>query len=410
MKNKYIRDFIKNTKELAASQFLIALILLIQVAIVSRGLGTDGYGKAVLITSLAAIVFRTLHARNSDVTILLLKQNGKKVLINSMLFDFLIGLLGFLISSLFFLSSFNKYFGDYEYGLYLVIFLISKVFQTFSESAKAYLTFLGEFKKFAIVETISNILRFLILAILFFQNPTINNFLIGYASYGFAYGLFSIWICKKDLNFSKLSIVEIKNFYNLYKKDYLKQRFDQIVGILPQHFDVIILSVFTDYSTVGIFRIAKRLVEPVNYLISVFNPVVQNNLSNNLQYNTKKLVFQITLPITSFLVTLYIFFGRKIIEIIAGAEFLNSYDALLILLIGYMVYFNLFWTRQVLLFNSLIQYHALARIVNTLTFLTVSWSLVPSIGSNGLAIALSVGMVIQKIIEYIFVSKTKKKP
>ena len=101
MNSKYIRDFIKNTKELAASQFLIALILLIQVAIVSRGLGTDGYGKAVLITSLAAIVFRSLHARNSDVTILLLKQNGKKVLINSMLFDFLIGLFGFLISSLF---------------------------------------------------------------------------------------------------------------------------------------------------------------------------------------------------------------------------------------------------------------------------------------------------------------------
>lgn len=179
---------------------------------------------------------------------------------------------------------------------------------------------------------------------------------------------------------------------------------------MPQHFDVIILSVFTDYSTVGIFRIAKRLVEPVNYLISVFNPVVQNNLSNNLQNDTKKLFFKITLPTTSFLVTGYIFFGRKIIEIIAGTEFLNSYDDLLILLIGYMVYFNLFWTRQVLLFNSLIQYHALARIVNTLTFLTVSWSLVPSIGSNGLAIALSVGMVIQKIIEYIFVSKTKKKP
>ena len=173
MNGKYIRDFIKNTKELAASQFLIALILLIQVAIVSRGLGTDGYGKAVLITSLAAIVFRSLHARNSDVTILLLKQNGKKVLINSMFFDFLIGLFGFLISSLFFLSSLNKYFGDFEYGLYLVIFLISRVFQTFSESAKAYLTFLGKFKQFAIVETTSNIFRFLILAILFFQNPTI---------------------------------------------------------------------------------------------------------------------------------------------------------------------------------------------------------------------------------------------
>jgi len=79
-------------------------------------------------------------------------------------------------------------------------------------------------------------------------------------------------------------------------------------------------------------------------------------------------------------------------------------------LIGYMFYFNLFWTRQVLLFNNLIQYHALARIVNTFIFLTFSWSLVPSIGSNGLAIALSVGMVFQKVIEYIFVSKTKKKP
>ena len=45
----------------------------------ARGLGTTGYGQAVLVLALIAIIFRTLHARNSDVTLLMLKKYGEKM-------------------------------------------------------------------------------------------------------------------------------------------------------------------------------------------------------------------------------------------------------------------------------------------------------------------------------------------
>ena len=68
MNFNYLKTLFYEVKELASSQLLIVIILFIQVGIVTRGLGTTGYGQAVLVLALIAIIFRTLHARNSDVT------------------------------------------------------------------------------------------------------------------------------------------------------------------------------------------------------------------------------------------------------------------------------------------------------------------------------------------------------
>ena len=97
MNFKYLKTLLFEIKELASSQLLIVVILFVQVGIVTRGLGTTSYGQAVLVLALIAIIFRTLHARNSDVTLLMLKKIwGKNVytfscirLINwcSLLFD-----------------------------------------------------------------------------------------------------------------------------------------------------------------------------------------------------------------------------------------------------------------------------------------------------------------------------------
>ena len=69
----YLKNLVSDIKELGISQFIIVIVLFIQVSIVTRGLGTSRYGQAVLVLALIAIIFRTLHARNSDVTLLMLK-------------------------------------------------------------------------------------------------------------------------------------------------------------------------------------------------------------------------------------------------------------------------------------------------------------------------------------------------
>ena len=161
MNFKYLKTLLFEIKELASSQLLVVVILFVQVGIVTRGLGTTSYGQAVLVLALIAIIFRTLHARNSDVTLLMLKKYGERMFTLSLVYDLLIGVVCYLICLALFQSGLNSLFGNYSMSISLNILLICRIFQTLSESSKAVLTFNGQFKKFALVDTVSNLMRFI---------------------------------------------------------------------------------------------------------------------------------------------------------------------------------------------------------------------------------------------------------
>jgi len=401
MNFQYIKNLISEIKELASSQMLIVILLFVQVSIVTKGLGTIKYGQAVLVLALVAIIFRSLHARNSDVTLLMIQKYGEKMYTRSLFFDLIIGVICYSLCLIIFGSQVNTFFGNYSMSFALNFFLLARITQTFSESSKAILTYNGNFKKFALVETISNLFRFLVIVFLFNSNASIDNYLIGHATFSVTYGIFSLIICREYLLISEISLKNLLDYFTKFKSDFVKQRYDQLVGIIPQHFDLVILGYFTDFSTVGIFRIAKRLIEPINYIVSVLTPYVQNKLSRedqNIRFN--KLLMNILLPISSVLLAFYIYFGNGLINLISGPSFENAYHPLLILLIGYIVYLNTFWVRQLLLFKNLIHYHAFSRIVSLIVFLISAFFLSPAYGANGLALALSLGMISQKVYEF----------
>ena len=197
MNLNYFKTVFLETKELAFSQVLIVFLLFVQISVVTRGLGTSNYGRAALVIALIALIFRTLHSRNSDVTLLMLKKQGKNIYTVSLLFDIFIGIISMFICIMLFQSSFNTLFGDYQLNLTLTILLSSRVIQTLSESSKAVLTFHGKFKKFAFVESVSNILRFLAIVILFYFEQSIENYLLGQALFSVTYGLLGVFVCRK---------------------------------------------------------------------------------------------------------------------------------------------------------------------------------------------------------------------
>ena len=410
MNLNYFKSVFLETKELAFSQVLIVLLLFIQISVVTKGLGTSNYGRAALVLALVALIFRTLHSRNSDVTLLMLKKHGKNIYTVSLLFDFLIGIISMFICIILFQSSFNTLFGDYQLNLTLTVLLSSRVIQTFSESSKAVLTFHGKFKKFAVVDSVSNISRFSAIVILFYFEQSIENYILGQALFSATYGLLSVFVCRKYLETSDISIKNIKEYFQVFKLDFFKQRADQLVGIIPQHLDLIILGYFTDFSTVGLFRIAKRLIEPINYIVTILNPYVQNKLSSdNPDINFKELIKNFLLPLIFVLTIIYLSFGRNFIQFLSGKEFIEAFFPLMILLGGYFTYLATFWIRQLLLFNDLLQYHAVSKLIATFSFLVLSFLLVNQHGASGLAAALSISMVLQKLYEFNIYSKFTKR-
>ena len=406
MNLNYLKAVLSETKELAFSQVLIVVLLFIQISVVTRGLGTSNYGRAALVLALIALIFRTFHSRNSDVTLLMLKKQGKNIYTVSLLFDIFIGIISMFFCIILFQSSFNTLFGDYQFNLILLILLSSRVIQTFSESSKAVLTFHGKFKKFALVDSVSNISRFLAIVILFYFEESIENYLLGHALFSVIYGLLGVFVCREYLKISDISIKNIKEYFQVFKLDFFKQRADQFVGIIPQHLDLIILGYFTDFSTVGVFRIAKRLVEPINYVITILNPYVQKQLlKDETDINFKDLIKNFLLPLIFVLTIGYVFLGKNLIEFLSGKEFIEAFYPMMILLGGYCTYLATFWIRQLLLFNDLLQYHAVSRLIATASFLLLSFLFVNQYGASGLAAALSISMVIQKVYEFNIFNK-----
>jgi len=414
MNLKYIKEIFSQTKDLIGSQSGIAVISIIQVSFVVNQLGPAKYGAVVLLIAVPSLIFRASHARNSDVNLLVLKD-GKNFYFESIFFNFITGIGSFLLCLVVFTnpiiisSSLGDYFGIETLSNVLLIYLLTRIIQTFSETSKSILIFHNDLRRYSILEISSVIVRFIALVFLLLNDPSVENYLIAQSIYGITFGLFGLYLSNKYRDSSNFNIQHFKAYSKAIRSFYGKIRYDQIIGLIPQHFDVILLAVIVDIQTVGIYQFAKRLVEPINYLVVTFNPWLQNKLkSEDKDFNITSFFNRILLPISILLFGIYFIFGRNLILFIGNEEFINSFEPMMVLLIGFTTYLLSFWIRQYLLFADLIQFHAYGRIIYSFVFLVLAVLLSDSFSSLGIAIALSSAMVLQKLFEYtIYLIKIK---
>ena len=414
MNLKYIKEIFSQTKDLIGSQSGIAVISIIQVSFVVNQLGPAKYGAVVLLIAVPSLIFRASHARNSDVNLLVLKD-GKNFYFESIFFNFITGIGSFLLCIVIFTnpiiinSSLGDYFGIESLSNVLLIYLLTRIIQTFSETSKSILIFHNDLRRYSILEISSVVVRFIALVFLLLNDPSVENYLIAQSIYGITFGLFGLYLSNKYRDSSNFNIQHFKAYSKAIRSFYGKIRYDQIIGLIPQHFDVILLAVIVDIQTVGIYQFAKRLVEPINYLVVTFNPWLQNKLkSEDKDFNITSFFRRILLPISILLFGIYFIFGRNLILFIGNEEFINSFEPMMVLLIGFTTYLLSFWIRQYLLFADLIEFHAYGRIIYSFVFLVLAVLLSDSFSSLGVAIALSSAMVLQKLFEYtIYLIKIK---
>tara|TARA_B100001057_G_scaffold57572_1_gene51023 strand:- start:2020 stop:2766 length:747 start_codon:yes stop_codon:yes gene_type:complete len=240
-------------------------------------------------------------------------------------------------------------------------------------------------------------------------NPTIQSYLFANIFFFLYTGFYSLFLIKKEYELNKFSYDDFKHYVLLIKRSFNRIRINQIISLIPQHFDIIFLSIVSDFGTVGIYQFAKRLVEPVNYVIYSFTPWIQNKLKNNPKdFNIQSFVKMILLPISFLIFSLYIFFGEFIILKIGSESFLKSYNPMIILCIGFIIYLLTFWIRQSLLLNNLIVFHSYGRVIYCSAFLVLSFFLANTFKEIGISAALTTAILIQKTFEYIVYRKKLK--
>ena len=395
-----MKKFLNETKELLLSQGLVAILAIIQVRIVATNLGPEIYGNIGVYLGFVGISFRLLSSRNSDLVLLIFNKTNKNFLKSALKFEILLG----SFSLFFVLSIFYLY---YQFiPSYLWLYFLSRILLNVLEVFKGVYTHLGNMKMYSLIESSSNTLRFILVVSFILYQPTIESFFYALGIHQLIVSLTVLIILLKS-NISTGQQISFIEYLKICKNNFYKIRTDQAVGLIPTHLDVVIIGYFANYYSAGIYRIAKKLVDPVNSIIVAFSPWILNKINDEKKYNFKNLTTNILIPTSVAIVFSYYFFGKKLIEIIAGNGFENSYIPMLILLVGYMSYYLTFWTRHFLLLNNLILKHTMGRIVNLVIFLITSPFLISNYGYNGIALAISLSIVIQKSYE-LFIYFTNK--
>ena len=406
MNISYIKKIFLETKELFTSQALIAILSLVQVSYVVKQLGAEKYGVITLLVTFISLFFRALHSRNSDVALLAFKKEDKNIFYPALLFDFLIGILAMIMCLTIYVTPYFSKINIENFTMYLLFFLICRTIFNFSETSKATLINTGKLKILSYMELLGILIRFFLIISLISIDPTIQNYLLGQSLYLLSYGLIAVVVSRKEINTKRYeSKMSIGEYWLSVKNIYKKIRYDQVLGLIPQHFDILLLSLLGDLTLVGIYKFAKRLVEPINYIVTAFNPWIQNQYSKRKYIDFSDFVKKLLLPLSSIILLIFITAGKKIIELIGSNEFAGSYEPMIILTFGYLIYLLTFWIRQSLLFNDLIIYHAYGRLVYSFVFIILSIPLTNFFNVAGLAFSLSSAIALQKLFEYIVYKK-----
>jgi O-antigen/teichoic acid export membrane protein len=395
-----MKKFLNETKELLLSQGLIAVLAIIQVRVVATNLGPEAYGNIGVYLGLVGLSFRILSSRNSDLVLINFKSTNKNFLNSAIYFEILLGIVSLIFVYGIFFVYYNFIFN------YLILYFVTRVFLNILEVFKGVFTHNGDMKTYSLVESSSNITRFILVVTFVSLNPDISSFFYALTFHQiFVSVLVLLLLFKKDTN--KAEKITFKEYVKMSKSNFYKIRTDQSVGLIPTHLDVVVIGYFADYYSAGIYRIAKKLVDPINSLIVAFSPWMLNKINNQGDYNFRNLFINILLPSSVIIVSIYYLFGSNLIEIIAGDEFADAFLPMMILLFGFMSYYLTFWTRHFLFMNDLIHKHTIGRFINLIIFLSTSPFFISNFGFNGIAISISLSTVFQKLYEFSVYLKYK---
>ena len=395
-----MKKFLNETKELLLSQGLIAVLAIIQVRVVATNLGPEAYGNIGVYLGLVGLSFRILSSRNSDLVLINFKSTNKNFLNSAIYFEILLGSVSLIFVYGIFFVYYNFIFN------YLILYFVTRVFLNILEVFKGVFTHNGDMKTYSLVESSSNITRFILVVTFVSLNPDISSFFYALTFHQlFVSVLVLLLLFKKDTN--KAEKITFKEYIKMSKSNFYKIRTDQSVGLIPTHLDVVVIGYFADYYSAGIYRIAKKLVDPINSLIVAFSPWMLNKINNQGDYNFRNLFINILLPSSVIIVSFYYLFGSNLIEIIAGDEFADAFLPMMILLFGFMSYYLTFWTRHFLFMNDLIHKHTIGRFINLIIFLSTAPFFISNFGFNGIAISISLSTAFQKLYEFSVYLKYK---
>ncbi len=333
----------------------------------------------------------------------------------SLILSFTIGFLVFVLSD--FIA--GNFFHKAELAILLKIFAFAIPFQSiraiFVNSAKGFEKVQYEVYTKNLIE---NVMKVVITLILLSFGFGVIGAALGYALALFVSMIFAIYLVQTKVFpvfSSKLKAVYLNKKLVNYSWPLL---FKEILVVIMLWVDTLMLGYFSTSSQIGIYNAAvptAQMSQMIPYAIIVlFLPVVSKlYFKNKVQEFGKvlktatKWLFMLNIVLT----TGFILFPKEVLSILFGASYTSGASTLVLLALGYFIFYLCFPSREVLLMIKKTKIVFYVTLIGALLNITLNYFLIPRLGMLGAAYATFFSVLLISIfLTAITYSYTKINP
>ncbi|MBX3036618.1 MAG: oligosaccharide flippase family protein [Anaerolineales bacterium] len=417
---------IRSSGSLLSNNTIALGLSVIQGIMATRLLGPAGFGLIGVVMAFASTVNSIFSFRMSELVVRYGgeylnkddKQNASALLKLASYTEAFVSLIAFLIVLV--TATFAEMYlaKTSDVAWMFIVYAIGLLANFNTETSTGILQITDKIKWQGTINLIQAIFTTLIIAGAFFFHGNITSVLIAYlvGKSIMGLGLFitaQIQLIKKlGGNYFQTPISNLKNIKEIIRFAFSSNISATIIKVFRES-EMIWVGLFLDTTAVGYYRVAYTITHflaiPADPLIATTFPEI-NKLAVEKSWNKlKSFLRKITAFSFAYNILLgiaLIVFGKFIISIYSGDEYLDAYPALIALTIGLVFNYTLFWNRPLLLALGLPQFPIYVTLIVGLIKLALSFLLVSKYGVVAAGALLSfyyiasVGiMVIRGIVE-----------
>lgn len=405
---------IKNSGWLMAQNIITMILGVFVTGIVARYFGTEKYGIFNYAYSIIALFIGISPFGIHHIAVKDLAQRPKeegKILGTSFVLRSAITVILLVISNItvFYLSKFDRV--TTIIGAILSTLIIFNVFDVIDYYSKANL----KAKYIVISKLISFVFMSILKVLVIIMKGNIIHYSITYALEAFIYAILLII----SYRLMKKGGTKVKWHYN---KQYAKQLLSKswyfalssiMVTIYLRIDQVMIGTIIPDKSQVGIYSAAVKIAEMWSFvplaLINSYKPIImtEKRISDENYHNKLRKLYNLSWIICLMFLVFIIALGKLIITILYGADFINAYKILNILIpgicVGIVGNIHYIW----MLCEGKEKYSLLYSSSGCVTNIILNLILIPRIGMHGAAIATMISQLVSNVLIFMIRKDTR---
>tara|TARA_B100000029_G_scaffold482701_1_gene533148 strand:- start:80436 stop:81818 length:1383 start_codon:yes stop_codon:yes gene_type:complete len=406
--NTALQRLARNSGWLLAAESVAAIMSVIQFPLVARLLGAEGYGKATLIVGWVGLVGSLLgiQTRKTIVKYLSLylshNQNLQAVAIVKLGLLLNISMATVTCVAMYIIApALSLWLLDSTDGALLFrIIILRDFFASTAGTSTSILRVLNHFKWLSIVNALSSISTFVLVAIALLNRFEVIGYLTAISAVSITQSIILLLYsnnklqtqCNVRIWTAKLGVLQ--QHYDEIRIMLISMKLDGLRKIATDKADVVILGLFVNMQSIGLYKMGKQLATYVTRLSNPIYSAIYPELANLYHERGKEYIPQFVGSITRWmlfamfiLTTLLLSIAGTLVTLVFGNEYIPALPIFYLIMLMH-IWLVLIWAPGLMLTFGKARQLMSINLTSAAIMMGLLFILIPIWGINGAAIAL----------------------